>query len=229
MATNWFSIASTTCFLLTSCIAQDTRVDPRLTASFIGTLLNNAKTSGSLVYSGRCDNNGGSSDLPELRMPLNRDVSSLQILREMFIGDPKMQVVQESDGKIRMVERDVPTDILDLKIRHISFTTHPDPINSAGLAMWAIRGAPEVQAFMKSGNIGPPPRDVYRLTTPAPPVDAPRISGDLENVTVSQALDYILETYPGFWAYENCQGERGGRTIFLRFFPRNSASLFKFP
>jgi hypothetical protein len=61
------------------------------------------------------------------------------------------------------------------------------------------------------------------------PLDAPQISGDLENVTVSQALDYVLKTYPGFWAYENCQNDSGGRKIFLRFFPKNPASQFKFP
>jgi hypothetical protein len=89
-------------------------------------------------------------------MPLNRDASSLRILRDMFTSDPKMRVVQEPTGEIRMAETDVPRDILDLRIRHISFATHPDPNRSPHLALYAILGAPEVQAFMKSGNIGLP-------------------------------------------------------------------------
>ena len=227
MASYKFTLASIA-VLLASSFAQDSSVDPRQTASFIGTLLNNAKASGSLIYSGRCDNYGGSPDLPQLRMPLNRDASSLQILREMFTSDPKMHVVQESDGEIRMTETGVPGDILDLKIRHISFAAHPDPIRSAYVALYGIIGAPEVGAFMKSGNISLPQRDGHFLTMPIL-LDAPQISGDLENVTVSQALDYVLKTYPGFWAYENCQSESGGREVFLVFFPRNPASLFKFP
>jgi hypothetical protein len=35
-----------------------------------------------------------------------------------------------------MVETDVPRDLLDLKIRHISFATHPDPLSSATDALW---------------------------------------------------------------------------------------------
>ena len=36
------------------------------------------------------------------------------------------------------------------------------------------------------------------------PVEWPHISGTLDNITLSEALDYVLKTFPGIWLYENC-------------------------
>jgi hypothetical protein len=135
----------------------------------------------------------------------------------MFADDLKMRVVQKTGEKIRMVETDVPRDLLDLKIRHISFATHPDPLSCATEALWVILRAPEVKAFMMARNIGPPLPDFFSFSILSGR-DSPHISGALDNVTVSEALDYVLQTYPGFWTYENCESENGGRTVFFNFF-----------
>jgi hypothetical protein len=62
------------------------------------------------------------------------------------------------------------------------------------------------------------------------PRDQPHISGFLENVTVSEALDYVLKTFPGVWIYENCpaRGDRG-RDMFFGFFrlPRVGSKVFR--
>jgi hypothetical protein len=48
------------------------------------------------------------------------------------------------------------------------------------------------------------------------PIDLPHIAGSMDNLTVSQALDRVLMTFPGIWLYENCpQGD--GTGLFLRF------------
>ena len=42
--------------------------------------------------------------------------------------------------------------------------------------------------------------------------------GELDDVTVSQALDYVLDAFPGFWVYENCvkkEGERSDTSTFI--------------
>ena len=39
----------------------------------------------------------------------------------MFANDEDMQVTQAPDGTIRMVEKSVPQDLLNVKIGHISF------------------------------------------------------------------------------------------------------------
>jgi hypothetical protein len=43
----------------------------------------------------------------------------------MLTDDPAMQVVQIPDGTIRMIESGVPTDLLNVRIGHISFEVGP--------------------------------------------------------------------------------------------------------
>jgi hypothetical protein len=217
MVCYWSRVASVL-VLVASSVGQDRgSIDPKWASVYIGNVLKGAQASGSLEYWGRCDSNGQSTDFPELRTPENENATTVQTLHEMFSNDPKMRVVQEPDGKIRMVETDVPRDLLDLKISHISFTTHPDPLRNATKALWVILQAPEVKAFMSAHNIGPILPEFFFYSIPSAR-DSPPISGDLDDATVSQALDYVLQTYPGFWTYENCPRENGGRTVFFNFF-----------
>ena len=39
---------------------------------------------------------------------------------------------------------------------------------------------------------------------PMNPKDAPKLSGDLRNVTVAEALDRIVRFFPGLWIYSEC-------------------------
>jgi len=80
---------------------------------------------------------------------------------------------------------------------------------------------------MKVHNIGPSVSDSSFFSIAAPP-DGPHLSGDLDNVTFSQVLDYVLQTYPGFWAYESCENEDNRRTIFVKFFPSVPPGIAKF-
>jgi hypothetical protein len=43
------------------------------------------------------------------------------------------------------------------------------------------------------------------------------VHGELNDVTVSQALDYVLQTFPGYWIYENCATKERGRSVYLNF------------
>jgi hypothetical protein len=131
----------------------------------------------------------------------------------MFANDTKMQVTQESDGKIRMTETDVPKDLLEIKIHHLSF-----PANYRGPAMAtvAILRSPEVMDFMER-NIGrKTPWEGWGLPGQIS-VDGPSVSGELNDVTVAQALDYILQTFPGFWTYQNCYDSEGRRRVSVGF------------
>jgi hypothetical protein len=44
----------------------------------------------------------------------------------------------------------------------------------------------------------------------------PSVSGELNDVTVAQALDYIEQTFPGFWMYENCPRKGRSPSSFAR-------------
>jgi hypothetical protein len=215
--------------LLPSCVAQEGRtINSSWTGKIIGTVLSRAHASGSLIYSGRCENNGGNFDLPSLRLPADRSTPPLQMLREMFSDDPKMHVTQDANGNIRMVETDVPRDLLDLRIVQVSFSSGASILNNGDEALLQIMATPDVKNYMTVNNIGPVTSGPYRFIGPSSP-DAPRISGDLYYVTVSEALDYILKTYPGFWAYESCENGDKGRIVHLNFFPIVPYSISKFP
>jgi hypothetical protein len=85
-------------------------------------VLGAAHVSGSLEYWGRCELDHQLPDFPKLHAIEKNTDSPVQALREIFSGDdPEMQVTQEPDGTIRMAETDVPQDLLDVRIAHISF------------------------------------------------------------------------------------------------------------
>lgn len=51
---------------------------------------------------------------------LDETGSPQEILRKLFSADPRMKVTQEGNI-IRMMETVVPTDMMNLKIHHVSF------------------------------------------------------------------------------------------------------------
>jgi hypothetical protein len=48
--------------------------------------------------------------------------------------------------------------------------------------------------------------------------ELPEVAGQLNDVTVSQALDYILMTFPGYCVYENCTTPDGARAVNFEFY-----------
>ena len=176
-------------FLVGSCIGQGKGgVDQRVARPEVQRILSSAHLSGSLEYWGFCDLDKGWPDFPEPRDVSGHRGSALDVLQEMFADDPKMRVTQESDGKIRMVETDVPKDFLDVKIHHLSLRS----LHSGAMAVYAIVNTPEVIDFMDH-NIG---RNVPWEGWGVPGQIAtygPSIPGELNDVTVAQALDYVLQ------------------------------------
>jgi hypothetical protein len=183
----------------------------------IDLVLQSARVSGSLVYSS-C---GFQRQVPH-RVPIRflSDYSGppRDVLEEMFRDDPKMRIAEEP-GIVRMAESDIPNDLLDFKIHHLSFEVFPPELSHGpGAAVMAIQANPEVMAFRKEHNIGP---IADRFVGPGD-ADSPQpvVTGDLSDVTVSQALDHVLKTFPGFWIYENCVNEEGQRTVYFSFLKR---------
>ena len=185
---------------------------------WIMTVMSKAQISGSLEYSGRCDDKHRFPDFPAMRTPRQIDRPPLQTLREMFADDPTMQVTQDASGLIRMVEADVPRDLLNVRINHLSFDPRRegDPVGNPFWGRGVIFSSPEVIDFMRSQNIDPGvvPWAVELSSIPGPK----RIHGGLDNVTVSQALDYVLQTFPGLWIYENCGVTNGKLGVSFTFY-----------
>jgi hypothetical protein len=115
-----------------------------------------------------------------------------------------------------MIETDVPSDLLDVKIHHLRF---PPEYHGPNAAAIAILRTPEVIAFRREHNIGPEsdwgPGASFPSDAFAP--DKSGVRGDLDEVTVREALDYVLRTFPGFWSYENCRNPGGNRSVVIGF------------
>jgi hypothetical protein len=201
-------------FLVGSCLSQDNGgVDQTVTVPVVQKILSRAQLSGSLEYWGVCDVSTPRPEFPQLQPVSGHEGFALDVLQEMFADDTKMRVTQESDGKIRMAKTHVPQDLLEVKIHHLSF---PSDYHSGAMALYAIVNAPEVIDFMD--------RSIGRKTAwegwgmPGQIViHGPSVPGELNDVTVAEALDYVLQTFPGFWFYQNCHSPGGGRKISVGF------------
>ena len=183
-------------------------------------VLHRANVSGSLELS-RCDF-GPPPHFPNLRVPTAAGPLP-QVLREMFVDDPVMRVTQDTDGTLRMIESDAPTDLLHVKIRHLPFELNGIPLQYAAFtafdALQAILHTPEVLTFAKGHSIVIPP-PVGGITGPGSHLaDSPHIMGTMDDLTLSQALDRVLKTFPGIWVYEDCPcSDRKSRCPFFWFF-----------
>jgi len=220
-----FRVILTFLMLLSSCLGQERGgTDPRVALPILKQILAKANVSGSLAYWGRCDFHKPYPDFPALNYPSTTSGSPAEVLRKIFASDPRMEVTQEPNGPIRMFETDVPTDLLDVTISHVSFflgDQQRDSLGGPDNAMFLVLSAPEVIAYRKAHNIGPLTDLWYRSGGSA---SKQKVTGDLYNVTVKQTLDYILQFYPGFWIYENCQNDdaNAGRSVFLSFFIKDT-------
>jgi hypothetical protein len=190
-------------------------------------VLDKAKLSGSLEFSGRCASFRVQDfpDFPKFRAPATSGGSPLQTLREMFADDPAMRVMQDPDGTIRMIEKGVSTDILNVKIDRIPFESGrppaPHPIYGANIALTHILAAPEVKLFMKAHDIewGPVFGPLSGIVGGKIPPEVPHLSGPLYDSTFSEAMDYVLKAFPGIWIYENCpRSATKKRLVYFHFF-----------
>jgi hypothetical protein len=170
-------------FLVGSCLSQDKGgVDPTVAVPVVQKILSSAQLSGSLEYWGVYGVTKPRPEFSKLRPVSGHEGSALDVLQEMFADDPKMRVTQESDGKIRMVETDVPRDFLEVKIHHLSFTSDD---HGPKMAMLAILHTPEVIDFMDH-NIG---RKTAWEGWGLPgddsiAIDKPSVPGELNDITV---------------------------------------------
>lgn len=205
------------CFVLAVCSASAGQERDYLqdlaTSRVILNVLRKEGTSGSLEYWTQCRSPQLFPQLPTVRtLPENWQGFAASGLQEMLIDDPRMHVTEDTDGTVRMAEG-VPEDLLNVAISHISF---PE-VYEARKAQGFILAAPEVKSFMKSHGIAWLPTGSPLGPFVIPTAGMPHISGDLNNVTVRQALDYVLKTFPGFWIYETCSDDVHNR-VSIYFF-----------
>jgi hypothetical protein len=195
-------------------------------APLLMSLFSRAGASGSLAYSGRCDKE--THDLPLLKANVTKNNSIVHNLRAMLSSDRGMEVEEDVNGLIRITERNVPRDLLNVRIKNLAFVADPGPsleaenVHSSGQeglynpsdALGHILSAPEVVNFRRIHNIGPFTFQMATGIRETALPNSPHVSGTLTDVSLSQALDYVLRTFPGIWVYENCSNKGNARAVF---------------
>jgi len=193
------------------------------TAQLISNVLAKGQVSGSLEFNGRCGPGFLVPDFPPIREPQKPYApNAADNLRSMFSVEGRIAVTQERNGTIRIFEPGIQTDILHVRISHLSFNKISDPEQALDLVL----GAQEVQSFIQTHGIGQP-FNIYTahlyalpgLGNASPRPGAPSISGELSDISLAHALDYILKTFPGFWLYQDCESFEGQRVLHFGLFP----------
>jgi len=223
------------------CFAQDNqKIDVVTGMSILQVAAQQTRANGSMIYSGACND---SPAFPNIHSPGNeRHVSTLERFKEIFSADPAIQVTEDSKGKIRIVDKNVSTDLLKVRIKHLPLSLKKSKIkksdanvfnglfNSPYMALHVILAAPEVRSFMSAHKLGPLEGDVFEVTGGAGSDRFPlsgqliRVSGQLDGVSVSEALDFVVgrfsrvQQHPSFWTYETCPSEGNSQRVHFSFF-----------
>jgi len=225
-----FSTALTVILLTAWCSGQATgRTSPEEAVPLLTEVLRTAGLSGSLEFSGDCEDIGHAWDFPKLHSPTIGE-PPLQALREIFSADPKMQITQDSSGIVRMVEIDIPHDLIDIRLNHLEFHRSQSPsvpLYDPEIALSKILSAPEMKDFSAAHDIAPPYTKALNSHSVSP--ESPHTLETLEGLTVSQALDHLLLTFPGIWVYKDCPTTVARKRRFEFSFYRNNPGRIEHP
>lgn len=186
-------------------------------------VLDKAAASASLEFSGSCEVDNF-PQFPVIHESGIKKNDPVEALREMFDTDT-VQVYRDQAGIIRIVEKGVQNDILDVRINRVSFENQNSGTQEAAYtpndALRKILHAPELEDFIRTHSIGWDFAEsgLIRGVGSRRNAEAPHISGSLNSTRLSKALDYILDTFPGLWIYEDCPAHAGrARMVYFRFY-----------
>lgn len=119
-----------------------------------------------------------------------------------------------------MIQSGIPRDLLDLRISEVPRFLAYNPKAAAESILWAR----EVETFMLSHHISRPSEGgAVSGGTPPPP----RPFDSMHDLTVSQAMDRIVKTFPGLWVYADClQPDGKSRFISFSFFSSRGPGFY---
>jgi hypothetical protein len=143
-----------------------------------------------------------------------RDLPPVEVLSKAFANDPTF-TVKEASGMIRVVGGNVQPELLGVTIHEVKFHETDDPRK----ATYDLLASPELKTYMQSHHTE------FVMTSGGliPPASGQHLSGALTDMTVSQMLDRITQTFPGVWIYEECIAPRGEKRVEIIFYEFSSA------
>jgi len=123
--------------------------------------------------------------------------------------EPHLSWIRDTDGLLRVRDDRVPDGVLHIRLQRVHFSGAATP----GLAIWEVLSTPEVRAYFKKNHIedGLATYNLAPLNTKG----LPRLSGEILDVTVAEALDRVMRFFPGLWIYSEC-GDGTLRRVMVR-------------
>jgi hypothetical protein len=170
------------------------------------------KSSGSLILSGTCMATNVDKDVVGDALP-HPPQGPFQDLGEAMTAvsqlDPHLSWTRDAGGLLRVSDDRVPDDVLRIRIQRVHFKSAVD----ANEAIRSVLSSPEVRAYFKENHIED--GTVFNSLMPLSTKGLPRLSADLRNVTVAEALDRVMRFFPGLWIYSECR-EGSLRRVMVR-------------
>ena len=158
-------------------------------------------SSGSLMLSGTCrTTQQGSvvaSDTISSPPPaISSDFSQAMIAVSQ--QDPHLSWARDANGYIRVKDDRVTGDVLQIHLKVVHFKGAVD----SNAAIRDVLSAQEVRAYLREKHIEE--GTVFTNIVPTSTKGFPKLSEDLRDVTVAQALDRVVKFFPGLWIYSEC-------------------------
>jgi hypothetical protein len=212
--TSFFLSLGLVCFVVQVGLGQELRplskAAPTTVENFLQEMFFLTGTSGSMILSGACKDEAGNVDKAVISDGLsNPPRGPFQNLGESITAvsrlAPQISWTLDKKGLMRVSDNRITDDVLRIVLRRVHFAKAADPNE----AIRTILSAPEVQEYFKQNHIE---QGTARMM-PMNSKGAPRLSGDLHNVTVAEALDSIVKFFPGLWIYSECTSGSFRRVI----------------
>lgn len=199
---------------VTDSTAQEQMPSSQFVATVLRVLEENHR-SGSLVYRGHCTDSGGITDSFRVTPPAH-NAPSVEAFRQAFVNDPTLTVKEDSSGMIRVVGGDVQPELLGVTIHDVKFQEENDPREATS----KLLASPELKTYMQGH------RTEFVTTSGGlvPPASGRHLNATLTDMTVSQSLDRIAQTFPGVWIYEECITRQGEKRVEINFHEFSAAA-----
>ena len=117
-------------------------------------------------------------------------------LSEMLASNRGLSLTRDSNGVIRIIGLDVPTDFLNVRISHIVLEDNQRHPVFSQFRDVAFVGDARGMAFFKSKDIPRPMAFFMNAGFSKPLPDSPHISGTLDNVTVEGGFRSYSADFP---------------------------------
>jgi hypothetical protein len=176
--------------------------NPTTVENFVEEMFFITKTSGSLTLSGTCKATEVEKDIvPDaLSQPPQGPFNDLgEAITAISRSNPHLTWVREASGLLRVRDDRVSNDVLRIRLQRVHFRNDAN----ANDAIVDALSAPEVQAYFKMNRIEDSAMPIGLIPTSTK--GSPRLSGEVRDLTLGEALDYIMHYFPGLWIYSECQ------------------------